>query len=73
MKADDNPFPRDQNMIDAGLLKGKTKVLTSTNQEKLEQSIPRCKYRLTSIEKLEDIMTGQRANMSRERHQGTVR
>ena len=30
MKVDDNPFLRDQNMIDAGLLNGKTKVLTST-------------------------------------------
>ena len=30
MKVDDNPFPRDQNMIDARLLKGKTEVLTST-------------------------------------------
>ena len=30
MKVDDNPFLRDQNMVDAKLLKGKTKVLTST-------------------------------------------
>ena len=30
MKVDDNPFPGDQNMIDARLLKGMTKVLTST-------------------------------------------
>ena len=30
MKVDDNPFPRDQNMVDVKLLKGKTKVLTST-------------------------------------------
>ena len=30
MRVDDNPFPRDQNMVDAKLLKGKTKVLTST-------------------------------------------
>ena len=30
MKVDDNPFLGDQNMVDAGLLKGKTKVLTST-------------------------------------------
>ena len=30
MKVDDNPFPRDQNIVDARLLKGKTKVLTST-------------------------------------------
>ena len=30
MKVDNNPFPRDQNMVDARLLKGKTKVLVST-------------------------------------------
>ena len=30
MKFDDNPFPGDQNMVDARLIKGKTKVLTST-------------------------------------------
>ena len=30
IKVDDNPFPGDQNMVDAGLLKRKTKVLTST-------------------------------------------
>ena len=30
MKVDDNPFPKDQNMVDAKLLKGKTDVLTST-------------------------------------------
>ena len=29
MKVDDNPFPREQNMVDARLLKEKTKVLTS--------------------------------------------
>ena len=29
MKVDDNPFPRDQNMVDVGLFKGRTKVLTS--------------------------------------------
>ena len=30
MKVDDNPFPGDQNMVDARLIKGKAKVLTST-------------------------------------------
>ena len=30
MKVDDNPFIGDQNMVDAGLFKGKAKVLTST-------------------------------------------
>ena len=29
MKVDDNPFPKDQNMVEAKLFKGKTKVLTS--------------------------------------------
>ena len=29
MKVDDNPFLGDQNMVDTGLFKGKTKVLTS--------------------------------------------
>ena len=29
MKVDDNPFQKDQNMVDAMLFKGKTKVLTS--------------------------------------------
>ena len=33
MKVDDNPFLGDQNMVDAGLLKGKTKVLTSTKSK----------------------------------------
>ena len=35
MKVDDNPFPRDQNMVDAKLLKGKTKVLTSTRAKEI--------------------------------------
>ena len=30
MKVDDNPFLGDQNMVDARLIKGKTKILTST-------------------------------------------
>ena len=30
MKVDDNPFPGDQTMVDVGIFKGKTKVLTST-------------------------------------------
>ena len=29
MKVDDNPFPKDQDMVDTKLFKGKTKVLTS--------------------------------------------
>ena len=33
MKVNDNPFLRDQNMVDARLLKGKTKVLTSVRSK----------------------------------------
>ena len=36
MKVDDNPFPGDQNMVDARLLKGKTKVLTSIKSREAE-------------------------------------
>ena len=66
MKVDDNPFLGDQNMVDARLVKGKTKVLTSTNQKKLEQSIPRCKYQPMNTGKLRDIAISKRADMSRE-------
>ena len=69
MKVDDNPFPGGQNMVDAGLFKGKTKVLTSTKSKEAEQSIPRCKYWLTSIERLEDVVLSKRADTSRGRHQ----
>jgi len=34
MKVDDNPFPRDQNMVDVGIFKGKIKVLTSAKSRK---------------------------------------
>ena len=50
MKVDDNPFPKDQNMVDAKLLKGKTKVLTSTRAKEtrtvdLEMQISADEYR----------------------------
>ena len=35
MKVDDNPFPKDQNMVDAKLFKGKTKVLTSARAREI--------------------------------------
>ena len=41
MKVDDNPFPRDQNMVDARLLKGKIKVLTSTRSRETRTVDPR--------------------------------
>ena len=41
IKVDDNPFPRDQNMVDARLLKGKTKVLTSTRAKEARTIDPK--------------------------------
>ena len=34
MKVDDNPFPGDQNMVDVGIFKGKTKVLKLAKSRK---------------------------------------
>ena len=41
MKVDDNPFPRDQNMVDARFLKGKAKVLTSIRSRETETVDPK--------------------------------
>ena len=41
MKVDDSPFLGDQNMVDAGLLKGKTKVLTSTKSREARTVDPK--------------------------------
>ena len=40
IKIDDNPFPGDQNMVNARLLKGKTKVLTSTKSREARKVNP---------------------------------
>ena len=50
MKVDDNPFPKDQNMVDAKLFKGKVKVLTlararETRTVDLEMQISADEYR----------------------------
>ena len=41
MKVDDNPFPGDQNMVDVGLSKGKTKVLTSAKSREARTVDPK--------------------------------
>ena len=41
MKVDDNLFPKVQNMVDAKLLKGKTKVLTSTRAKEARTIDPK--------------------------------
>ena len=41
MKVDDNPFSGDQKMVDARLLKEKTKVLTSTKSREARTVDPK--------------------------------
>ena len=41
MKVDENPFPGDQNMVDVGLFKGKTKVLTSIKSKEARTVDPK--------------------------------
>ena len=41
MKVDDNPFPGDENMVNAELFKGKTKVLTSTKSKEARTVDPK--------------------------------
>ena len=41
MKVDHNPFLGDQNMVDAGLFKGKTKILTSTKSKEARTVNPK--------------------------------
>ena len=41
MKVDDNPFLGNQNMVDARLLKGKTKVRTSTKSREARTVDPK--------------------------------
>ena len=52
MKVDDNPFPGDQNLVDTRLLKGKTKVLTSTRSKETGTVDPRLQI---SVDKNREI------------------
>ena len=52
MKVDDNPFPGDQNMVDVGLFKGKTKDLTSAKSREARTVDPK---RQISADKYREI------------------
>ena len=67
MKVDDNPFPKDHNMVDAKLFKGKAKVLTSARAREAgtvnsEMQISTDEYR--EIRRRRDQ---QKSRLSRER------
>ena len=73
MKVDDNPFLGDQNMVDARLLKGKTKVLTSTKSRETRIVNPEMQISADEYREIRSVVTNRRADMNWERRQGTGR
>ena len=65
MKVDDNPFPEDQNMVDVGIFKGKTKVLTSAKSRKDGTVDPKMQISADEYREVKNVMIGRRANTSR--------
>ena len=66
MKVDDNPFPRDQNMADAKLLKGKTKVLTSTRAKETGTVDPEIQISADEYKEIKRRRDQQKTDISRE-------
>ena len=69
MKVDDNPFPGDQNMVDARLLKGKTKVLTSTKSRETGIVDPEMQISADKYREIRRRHGKQKIDVSREKHQ----
>ena len=69
MKVDDDPFPGDQNMVDVGLFKGKTKVLTSAKSRKDGTIDPKMQISANEYREIKNVMISRRADMSRGKHQ----
>ena len=67
IKVDDNLFPGDQNMVDAGLFKGKTKVLTSTKSKEARTVDPKMQILVDEYREIRRHRTKQRADTSRGR------
>ena len=56
-------------MVDAGLLKGKTKILISTKSRETRTVDPKMQILADELEKLESVVTNKRADMSWEKRQ----
>ena len=69
MKVDDNPFLGDQNMVDAGLLKGKTKVLTSTKSREAGTVDPKMQISANEYREIKRRHDKQKADMNRGKRQ----
>ena len=60
-------------MVDVKLLKGNTKVLTSTRAKETKTVDPKMQISADEYREIKRLMTNRRADMSRERRQGTGR
>ena len=72
MKVDDNPFPGEQNMVDAGLLKGKTKILTSTKSKEAETVDPKMQISAVEYREIRRRRTKQKSRYEQGRRQSHV-
>ena len=73
IKVDDNPFPKDQNMVDARLFKGKAKVLTLARARESRTVDSKMQISADEYREIKRRLTNKRADMSREKHREMVR
>ena len=69
MKVDDNPFLGDQNMVDARLLKAKTKVLTSTKSREAGIVDPKRQISADEYRKIKRRRDKQKSRYEQGKHQ----
>ena len=69
MKVDDNPFLGDQNMVDVGIFKGKTKVLTSARSREARTVDPEIQMSADEYREVKNVVISRRADTSRGKRQ----
>ena len=69
MKVDDNPFPRDQNMVDVGLFKGKTKILTSAKSREVGIVDPKIQISADEYREIRKHHNQQKSRYEQGKHQ----
>ena len=69
MKVDDNPFPRDQNMVDVEIFKGKTKVLTSARSKEAGIVDPKMQISADEYREIKNVVISRRSDMNRGKRQ----
>jgi hypothetical protein len=69
MKVDDNLFLEEQNMVDAGLLKGKTKVVTLTKSKEVGTVDPNIQISADEYREIRICRAEQKSRYEQGRHQ----